>query len=149
MFARRTAMTPEAMHDAHAGLRRLAIVVRDDGFDKMLPPLSFAYAQACRGVEVDILFDLWAVRALTEEGADMRALDGAPGRRSGSGLPTNIADFLKLLAATGKVRFYASQYATATFGVRPADLMAEADGIVDPAWFLAEKAGRADHCRYF
>ena len=143
MFARRTAMTPEAMHDAHAGLRRLAIVVRDDGFDKMLPPLSFAYAQACRGVEVDILFDLWAVRALTEEGADMRALDGLHASQS---VPTDVAAHLKRLAATGKVRFYASQYATATFAVKPADLMDEAEGIVDPGWFLA---GRADHCRYF
>jgi peroxiredoxin family protein len=146
MSATQTATTPVPMH---AGIRRLAIVVRDDGFDKMLPPLSFAYAQACRGVEVDILFDLWAVRALTEDGADMVAFDRVPGRHAGQGLPASIADFLERLAATGKVRFYASQYATATFGVKPADLISAAEGIVDPAWFLTEKAGRADRCQYF
>lgn len=130
-------------------MKRTAIVIRDDGFDRMLPPLSFAYAQACRGVEVDILFDLWAVRALTEEGADMVAIDRLPGRRAGQGLPTNVADFLERLAATGKVRFYASQYATATFGVRPADFTVPAEGIVDPAWFQAEKVRRADHSQDF
>lgn len=143
MSALQTATTSEPMQDEPTIPRRLAIVIRDDGFDKMLPPLSFAYAQACRGVEVDILFDLWAVRALTAEGADMRAFDGLHASQSA---PPDVAAHLKRLAATGKVRFYASQYATATFGVKPADLMAEAEGIVDPGWFLA---ARADHCRYF
>jgi len=143
MSAPHTAITQEPMQDEPSASRRLAIVIRDDGFDKMLPPLALAYAQACRGVEVDILFDLWAVRALTADGADMRALDGV---HAGHGTPTTIAAFLKRLSATGMVRFYASQYATATFGVKPADLMDEAEGIVDPGWFLAE---RADHCRHF
>jgi len=147
MHATQTAMKHvTTAAEAPSAIRRLAIVVRDDGFDKMLTPLSFAYAQACRGAKVDILFDLWAVRALTADGADMRALDGLRDGRAGQGTPTDVAAFLKCLAATGMVRFYASQYATATFGVKPADLMDEAEGIVDPGWFLAE---RAHHCRYF
>jgi peroxiredoxin family protein len=138
-------------------LKRLAIVIRDDAFDRLYSPLTFAYVAASRGIEVDILFVLWAVRVLTVEGAKSAKIDSQHAQEDEwfraklrhDGDPPTIGDFLKVLKQTGKVRLYGCSVAAATFGVHPSQLVPEADGIADALWFVERKALRADHCQYF
>ena len=138
-------------------LRRLAIVVRDDAFDRLLTPLTFAWEMGRTGVEVDVLFVLWAVRALTPEGARAVKIDPRYAHREEwlrarlqrDGDPLEIQDFFKLLKSTGHVRLHGCRLAAMTFDVAPEDLLPEADGILDPGEFLRSIAARADHCQYF
>jgi peroxiredoxin family protein len=138
-------------------LDRLAIVIRDDAFDRLLTPLTFAWEMGRAGVQVDVLFVLWAVRVLSKEGvrqvridpryADREAWLRARLQRDGD--PLEIHDFLKLVKSTGHVRLHACRLAAATFDVTPENLLPEAEGIIDPGDFLRAIATRADHCQYF
>jgi len=138
-------------------MERMAIVVRDDAYDKLLTPLTFAQLAADEGTQVDMLFVLWAVRVLTETGAKETTVDGRhaadePELREtmrAAGEPVEIADQLRDLVATGRVNLYACRVAAATFGVSEADLMAGVSGIVDATWFLRERAIPSAHCQYF
>jgi peroxiredoxin family protein len=138
-------------------MKKLAMVVRDDAYDRLYTPLTFAYVAAREGVEVDILFVLWAVKLLGEGGAPSVTMapphaqeaDWFRERLKRDGDPQGIDEFMRLLKATGKVRFYGCRLAAATFEVEESRLIPEADGIVDALWFLREKAVKADHCQYF
>jgi len=138
-------------------MKRLAIVIRDDAYDRLYTPLTFAYVAAKQGVEVDILFVLWAVRVLTEKGVRAVKIDRQHAseeewfkdrvRRDGD--PVEMHEFIKLVKQTGNARFYGCRLAAATFDVDESQLIPEADGSVDSLWFLEEKAIKADHCQYF
>jgi peroxiredoxin family protein len=138
-------------------MKRLAIVVRDDAYDRLLTPLTFAWVMANEGTEVDILFVLWAARVLTPEGLQALKIDAHHAaeeawlreRLARDGDPVEIHDFLRMLKTTGKVRLYACRLAAATFDVTAERLVSEADGIVDSSWFLTEKAMQAELCQYF
>jgi peroxiredoxin family protein len=138
-------------------IRRLAIIVRDDAFDRLLTPLTFAWEMGRQGVEVDVLFVLWAARVLTREGVREVKIDPRYAHReqwlrkrlSRDGDPLEIHEFLKLLHGTRHVRLHACRLAAATFDVTPDELLPEAAGIIDPGTFLNQIALRADHCQYF
>ncbi len=138
-------------------MKSMAIVVRDDSYDKILTPFAFAYLQASEGCEVSMLFVNWAVRALTEDGAKALRIQGDHAGEDArvrekvakAGLPTEIPDLIRALKATGKVNFYACSLAASIFDVDEDNLMPEASGIVGASWFINEKAAQADHCQYF
>lgn len=138
-------------------MNSLAIVIREDAYDKLLTPLVFAYLASAEQTQVDMLFVNWAVKALTAEGAANLRMDGRhaadePRIREAvakAGLPNDVYEILKALKATGCVNMYACSLAGAIFGVDEGNLIPEAEGIVGASWFLNEKAAKADHCQYF
>ncbi len=138
-------------------MKTMAIVVRDDSYDKLLTPLVFAYLEASEGCQVDMLFVNWAVLALTEEGAGKIKIQGKYADQdqfvreqvTKIGLPNDINKVIKALKETGKVSFYACSMASNIFGVDENNLIPEAEGIIGASWFLNEKAVKADHCQYF
>jgi len=93
-------------------MKRMALVIRDDAYDRLYTPLTFADVAAQQNVEIDILFGLWAVRVLTEQGAKAVKIDGRHAaeeegfkdrlRRDGD--PLAIPDFIRLVKRTGNVR---------------------------------------------
>jgi peroxiredoxin family protein len=138
-------------------LERVAIIIRDDAFDRLLTPLTFAWEMGRSGVHVDVLFVLWAVRVLTPGGAAQVRIDPRYADREvwlrerlqRDGDPLEIHDFLKLVKSTGHVRLHGCRLAAQTFDVAPENLLPEADGIIDPGEFLRTIVARADHCQYF
>ena len=139
-------------------MNSMAMVIRDDSYDKILTPLVFAYlAAGAEGVKVDILFVNWAAKAMTEEGARSLVVDGRHASQDGwlkaqvanAGLPSDVYDILKALHETGNVNMYVCSMAASIFGVTQENIIPEASDIVGAYWFLNEKMAKADHCQYF
>jgi peroxiredoxin family protein len=138
-------------------MKSLAIVVRDDAYDKILTPLVFAYLASSEGTKVDMLFVNWAVKALTVDGAKALVVQGHHAAEdifvreqvAKAGLPNDINTILKALHESGNVNLYGCSLAAAIFGVGETDLIPEAAGIVGASWFLNEKATKAEHYQYF
>ena len=138
-------------------MENMAIVIRDDSYDKILTPLAFAYLQAAEGVQVDVLFVNWAVRALTEKGAKEIKILGDHAKDEAwvraqvikAGLPDDIYEILKAIKSTGNANFYACSLAASIFEVTEDTLIPEAEGIIGASWFLNEKASPANHYQYF
>jgi len=137
-------------------LNRLAMIVRDDAYDRVLTPLVFAYVAACSDVIVDILFVNWGVHVAMQGESDhlpMSAGHAGDGeflrdRIGHTGLPPRVPDILRELKGTGNVNIYVCSMAANLFGATLDNLLPEVDGIVGATWFLTEVAQRADqvHC---
>jgi len=138
-------------------MKSMAIIIRDDSYDKILTPLGFAYLQGAEGCQVDILFVSWAVRALTEEGASEISIreghcEQEPWMRkqvANAGFPENIRDLITAVHSTGSVNLYACSMAAKIFGVDDSNMIPESSGIVGSSWFLNEKAVPADYSQTF
>ena len=139
-------------------MEKMAMVIRDDSYDKLLTPLVFAYlAAGADETQVDMLFVNWAAKALTAEGAKALVVDGRHADQDGwlreqvakAGLPNDIYEILKALKETGRVNMYVCSMAAQIFGVNEDNMIPEASDIVGANWFLNEKMAKADHCQYF
>lgn len=100
---------------------------------------------------------LWAIRVLTPEGVNSLKIEGhhaadeewLRSRLAENGDFVEIYDFIKALKETGKVHLFGCKLAAETFNVSENNLLPETEKIVNPAWFLSEKAVKAEHCQYF
>ena len=135
----------------------MAIIIRDDSYDKLLTPLAFAYLEASEGTQVDMPFVNWSVLALTEKGAGGIRINGphadqeawVRSQTEAAGMPSDIYEILKALKGTGTVNLYACSLASKIFGVDDKNMIPEAEEIIGASWFLHEKALKADHYQYF
>jgi len=138
-------------------IKKIGIIIRDDRYDKILTPLVMAMGMAEKGVQVDMLFVNWAVRALTPEGVKSLKIDGRHAaeepwlkdRIAKQNFPVEIHDYFKLLKATGKVTLNGCYISANAFDVSQEKMVSEADALVDTVSFMENMIQEADHCQYF
>ena len=138
-------------------INRIGIIIRDDRYDKILTPLVMAMGMAEKGVQVDMLFVNWAVRALTPEGVTSLKIHGRHAneetwlkeRIAKQNFPVEIHDYFNLLKATGRVTLNGCHIYANAFDVSQENLVSEADALVDTVSFMENIINEADHCQYF
>jgi len=140
-------------------MKSMAIIVRDDSFDKIMVPLAFAHAQAQQGCQVEVLFTSWSVNILKQGGHAEFKIQSAHADATvwfsqqieKLGFPSDLYALIKVLLGTNKVNLYACNLGATVFGVNADSLIPELSPqhIVDAVWFLNEKAQTAEHCAYF
>ena len=152
--------TPDvAAGDAtHApALSKLAIIVREGAYDRVLTPLAFAYLAAASDAKVDMLFVNWAVRAVMKGEADNLPisaehagdLEFVRSQVAAAGLPPDIPDIITALKSTGNVNIYVCSLAAQIFGATPENVLPEVNEIVGATWFLTDRAKPADLLQCF
>jgi peroxiredoxin family protein len=138
-------------------MERLAIIVREGSYDRVLTPLAFAYLAAASEVHVDMLFVNWAVRAVMKEQSrslPMSAehadeLEYVRERVAAAGLPPDVPDIISAIKATGNVNLYVCSLAASIFEANEDNVLPEVDGIVGATWFLTDRARTADITQCF
>lgn len=133
-------------------MKRLAIIIRDDAYDRVLTPLAFAWLAASAGTEVDVLLVNWAARLVLPGEADTLKTSANHQEQDAwlrqqviaAGLPANVGDLLQAMKETGRVRLWVCSLAAQVFGVRQEEALPILDGIVGATTFLYEKAAAAD-----
>lgn len=138
-------------------MQRLAIIVREGSYDRVLTPLAFAYLAAASDVHVDMLFVNWAVRGVMKEESQhlpMSAehadeLDYVRQRVAAAGLPPDIPDIITAIKSTGNVSIYVCSLAATIFEATEDNVLPEVDGIIGATWFLADCANGADITQCF
>ncbi|MCL6095874.1 MAG: DsrE/DsrF/DrsH-like family protein [Actinobacteria bacterium] len=138
-------------------LTKLAIIVREGAYDRILTPLAFGYLAAAAGADVDMLFVNWAVRAVMKDECNKLPMsaehsdDGAyiQEQVAKAGLPPTIEGIVQAMKATGKVHIYVCSLAAQIFGATRENLLDQVDDIVGATWFLTERSLGADITQYF
>jgi len=131
---------------------KMAIIIRDDEYDKVLTPLAFAYLGVASYDEVDLLFVNWAAKLMTEDGLKEAKVGGnhagtdemVKEKVRSAGLPDDLYEIIKALKETGKVNFYLCSLAAQIFGVTQENAIPEMNEIVGAMWFLTEKGNQAE-----
>ncbi len=134
-------------------MKKLAIIIRDDAYDRLLTPLAFAWLAAASGTEVEVLLVNWAARLVLPGEAEKLRVSTDHGDRdawlkeqvAAAGMPANLADLLRAVRETGKVHVWVCSLAAQVFGVQEGTVQASlCDGIVGATTFLHDHAAGAD-----